>query len=151
MFIKATLYFLAQFLFVFNLRADNGVAVTELPVQEDYVFVLDTQNFDQFVNNNEITCVFFYAPWCGHCKGETFIKKIKQKQIFQIFTVFCFVLFQEMKPFFHEAAKLLREDESFKTDKPVVLAKVDATVEKNLTARFDLKGFPTLHSKKCAK
>ena len=51
-----------------------------------------------------------------------------------------------MKPFYHEAAKLLREDPLFKSEKPVVLAKVDATIEKNLTARFDIKGFPTLHS-----
>ncbi len=52
-----------------------------------------------------------------------------------------------MMPFYHDAAKLLKEDESFKTDKPVVFAKVDATIEKPLTARFNIKGFPTLKSK----
>ena len=65
--------------------------------------------------------MLFKSPWCGHCK--------------------------EMMPHFHEGAKLLRENESFKTDKPVVFAKVDATIEKPLTARFDIKAFPTLKGK----
>lgn len=32
------------------------------------VYTLTTSNFDEFVNNEEITLVEFYAPWCGHCK-----------------------------------------------------------------------------------
>lgn len=91
----------------------------DMPLFENNVFILNTNNFDQFVNNNELTVVMFHAPWCSHCKT--------------------------MMPFYHEAAKLLKENESFKTDKPVAFAKVDATLEKNLTARFDIKGFPTLH------
>lgn len=49
-----------------------------------------------------------------------------------------------MKPFYHEAAKILREDESVKSDKPVVFAKVDATIEQELASRFHLQGYPTL-------
>ena len=52
-----------------------------------------------------------------------------------------------MMPHLHQAAKLLKEDDMFKTDKPVVFAKVDATVEKPLTARFDIKAFPTIKSR----
>ncbi|CAF0794763.1 unnamed protein product [Brachionus calyciflorus] len=89
-----------------------------LPEQDDFVYVLNSKNFDDFVNNNEFTVVFFYAPWCGHCTN--------------------------MKPFYHEVAKLLQEDTSIKSDKPVHLAKVDATVDSDLAARFQIQGYPTL-------
>ena len=49
-----------------------------------------------------------------------------------------------MKPHYHEAAKLLRVDESIKTDKPVVLAKVDATIERDLAEKYEIKGYPTI-------
>jgi len=38
---------------------------------EDNVYVLTTSNFDDFVNDEAITLVEFYAPWCGHCKKLT--------------------------------------------------------------------------------
>jgi hypothetical protein len=50
-----------------------------------------------------------------------------------------------MKPFYHEAAKLLREHERYKTDMPVVFAKVDATAEKALVSKFEITdNFPTI-------
>jgi len=44
------------------------ITVSAAPTVEDDVYVLDPSNFDDFVNNEEITLVEFYAPWCGHCK-----------------------------------------------------------------------------------
>ena len=49
-----------------------------------------------------------------------------------------------MKPFYHEAARLLIEDESFKADQAIELVKIDATVEQGLANRFELDGYPTL-------
>ena len=49
-----------------------------------------------------------------------------------------------MKPFYHEAAKLLKEEGEFKPDKAVVLAKIDATTSQSLAARFNIQGYPTL-------
>lgn len=60
----------------------------------------------------------FYAPWCGHCTN--------------------------MKPFYHEAAKILRKDETIKSDRVIVLAKVDATVEGPLSDKHEVEGYPTL-------
>lgn len=50
-----------------------------------------------------------------------------------------------MKPFYHDAARLLNgDDEKFKGDKVIRLGKVDATVEQSLASRFEIDGYPTL-------
>ena len=48
------------------------------------------------------------------------------------------------KPFYHEAGKILKEDESVKPDRKIALAKVDATIETELASRFQLQGYPTI-------
>jgi len=45
-----------------------GTAFAEFELDGD-VYVLHTSDFDEFVNNEDIALVEFYAPWCGHCKN----------------------------------------------------------------------------------
>lgn len=84
-------------------------------VDEKDVVVLGDANFTDGVEKSKFALVEFYAPWCGHCKS--------------------------LKPAYAEAATSLKKDLS---DVNVILAKVDATVEKTVSEKHGIKGFPTL-------
>ena len=60
--------------------------------------------------------VEFYAPWCGHCKS--------------------------LKGPYAEAATTLKE---LDVAGGLMLAKVDATVEKTVATEYDIKGFPSTY------
>lgn len=36
--------------------------------QEESVYVLEDSNAQNFISQNNVVMVKFYAPWCGHCK-----------------------------------------------------------------------------------
>jgi hypothetical protein len=61
-----------------------------------------------------------------------------------------------MKPFYHEAAKLLKTEEKYSTKFPIILAKIDATAETKLKTKYEIKSYPTIfvfrkHSSEVAK
>ena len=87
---------------------------------EDLVLVLGEKNFDEALAKNSFLVVEFYAPWCGHCK--------------------------QLEPEYKKAASVLaQETKSGKySGQPIALAKVDATIEKSLATKFEVRGFPTL-------
>jgi protein disulfide-isomerase-like protein len=81
---------------------------------EGDVIILDEASFDAAVAEHDALLVMFHAPWCGHCK--------------------------KLIPEFKKAATSLLAE----TSGAARLAMVDATEEKDLAARFAVKGFPHL-------
>jgi len=86
----------------------------EVATGDEAVVTLTAENFEATIKGNERVLVEFYAPWCGHCKALT--------------------------PEYEAAAKAIAADDGISA----VLAKVDATVEKDLATKYEVKGFPTL-------
>jgi protein disulfide-isomerase A4 len=88
----------------------NKVADGTWSAPVDRVVTLTDSSFDEFIAEERITMVEFYAPWCGHCK--------------------------KLAPEYEKAAGALWP--KFK------IAKVDSTVEKECSEKFEVSGYPTL-------
>lgn len=86
-------------------------------IEENSKFVktLTPENFEQEVGKDVPALIEFYAPWCGHC--------------------------QELAPEYEKAAQTFLEE---KTDKKVLLAKVNADTHAELADKHNVEAFPTL-------
>lgn len=78
------------------------------------VLILSDNNFDDEIKKYERVLVMFFAPWCGHCK--------------------------RMKADFAKAALMLETDQL----NGAKVAAVDCTVQRKLSERFEIHGFPTM-------
>ena len=72
------------------------------------VAVLTAENFTQFISNEELTLVDFYAQWCGHCK--------------------------RLEPKFEKAAALLKKDTNIRLAKVDATTESELALNHNLTA-----------------
>lgn len=75
---------------------------------------LTSSNFDEMVEKQELSAVFFYAPWCGHCKRA--------------------------KPEWEKAAQMLSESDEI----PLFAVNADQEENRPLAQRFGVQGFPTI-------
>ncbi|EEQ87733.1 protein disulfide-isomerase A1 [Blastomyces dermatitidis ER-3] len=72
--------------FAFGLAALGLTALASASEAESDVHALTKDNFDDFINSNDLVLAEFYAPWCGHCKAlapeyETAATELKAKNI----------------------------------------------------------------------
>ncbi len=79
---------------------------TWIPPPSDVV-ILTTGNFTQYISNEELTLVEFYAPWCGHCKT--------------------------LEPKFEKAATLLKKDTNIRLAKVDATTESQLAMTHNIT------------------
>lgn len=113
--------FLLHYCLLFDARA---VLASEVPSSDDGPIELNEENFDAAVfppgvpfDKQQPYLIFFYAPWCGHCK--------------------------KMKPVFRNASDTLQSSQFAATHAKFAL--VDAVQHKGLAKRFNVKSFPTFY------
>ncbi|KAF9364385.1 hypothetical protein BGX34_001699 [Mortierella sp. NVP85] len=89
------------------------------------VTVLTDSTFDaEVLKSGKNVLVEFYAPWCGHCKNLA-AKRVCYETV--------------VAPTYEKVAQ------DFLNDKEtVVIANVDATVEKTVAERYGVTGYPTI-------
>lgn len=97
--------------------ASVAAAASELP---DAVIVLTNENFEHQTqaSTGQTTgkwFVEFYAPWCGHCV--------------------------KLEPIWKDLAADLAQNHA---EQGILLAKVDATVNREIAKRFQIRSYPTL-------
>jgi protein disulfide isomerase len=84
---------------------------------DDLVLNLTEETFDDALSTHSFLVVEFYAPWCQYCKN--------------------------FAPEYKKAALVLANQIEY-IGETITLAKVDATVQKSLSTRFDIRSFPTI-------
>jgi len=83
----------------------------------DNVQHLTAESFDIAVQDNAFLVIQFFAKWCAHCKS--------------------------LAPEWEEAASILKQNE-IASLYGIVLASVDAIVEKSLAEKYQISGFPSI-------
>ena len=79
-----------------------------------FVEQLDSRTFDATLRKTKYVLVEFYAPWCGHCI--------------------------QFEPTYRHVAQSFQ---SFHPDISITVGKVDATKERALASRFNVRGYPS--------
>ncbi|KAG8464226.1 hypothetical protein KFE25_003289 [Diacronema lutheri] len=81
--------------------------------------LLNASSFDGFVGGHDVTVVFFFVPWCGHSR--------------------------ELLPTYERAADQVRAAlEASESARSCGFAKLDASEDEQIAARYGIEGYPTL-------
>ena len=102
--------------------------------KDEGVFVLNTKNYDEAIKAHQYILVYFYAPWCGHCKALSPGTGTPKFKNFHSLNIVLFSLAEYVK-----AAQILKDKDS-----PIKLAKVEGPEESDLLEKMHVTGYPTL-------
>ena len=113
------MFALKHTLAVLALVASTAGASNALPYElDENVVVVHDRNFDTIVENHRTVLVEFYAPWCGHCKN--------------------------LAPEYSAVAKFVHKAQDNADERTMVVAKCDATANRNLAMKNMVTSYPTI-------
>jgi len=98
--------------------SSTSTVSSKKPIQIDGAFQLESRTFDSLTSDGNVWLIEFYAPWCSHC--QRFAAQ-------------------------YEAVALQLHEKHDRTERKVMVGKIDGAKERALASRFSVRGYPTFY------